>query len=75
MAQAQTMQVSLSVVKKFVESKVLFWFEALSCLGAVSNAAPALAILHGRLVAISGEVRAISLIYSMFVVAKCDFIG
>jgi hypothetical protein len=74
MVHAQVMQVSLSLVKKFVESKLLFWFEALSCLRAVSNAASALDILHRRLVSISEDVRAISDTYSIYVV-ECELLG
>jgi hypothetical protein len=59
MEKSHTIEVDLFVLKKFVEKKLLFWFEALSCLQKVNRAAPTLATLHGQLMSLPVEVRVI----------------
>jgi len=61
MQQSHTLQVDLSHVEEFVERKLLFWFEALSCLRAVTNGARALIILDSKLLVVEAvEVDIIS---------------
>ena len=48
----QNVQLDLALVTKFMKENLLFWFEALSGLRALSNAVPALADLHSQFVPI-----------------------
>jgi hypothetical protein len=57
---SQSLQLDLTLVTKFMKEKLLFWFEALSGLRALSNAAPALDKLHSHLAPVMPEVCIIS---------------